>query len=183
MGRQARSGRLAGATRGFGRRSSIKCGRAPPLSLSSAQSCLLLTLTLAEESRRASLGKRGRRSPGPDRGRHDGGEGRDLRRRLVMPDAWGTSAATMGAPLIPALAFAVVRMAYLALYLYVAADDRRLRVQLLLDAIPQSLGLSTLIGGAMLGGAAQTVLCAAAFAIDFGGARITSNFSGYKLRS
>ncbi len=100
-----------------------------------------------------------------------------------MPDAWGTSAATLDAPLIPALAFAVVRMAYLALYLYVAADDRRLRVQLLLDAIPQSLGLITLIGGAMLGGAAQTVLCAAAFAIDFGGARITSNFSGYKLRS
>src|SRR5258708_25776647 len=99
-----------------------------------------------------------------------------------MPDAWGTSAATLDAPLIPALAFAVVRMAYLALYLYVAADDRRLRVQLLLDAIPQSLGLITLIGGAMLGGAAQTVLCAAAFAIDFGGAPITPNFNRSKPR-
>src|SRR5258708_20980316 len=77
-----------------------------------------------------------------------------------MPDAWGTSAATLDAPLIPALAFAVVRMAYLALYLYVAADDRRLRVQLLLDAIPQSLGLITLIGGAMLRGGARTPFCA-----------------------
>jgi len=55
MVRQARSGRLAGATRGFGRRSSLKCGRAPPLSLSSAQSCLMLTLTLVVESRVAVL--------------------------------------------------------------------------------------------------------------------------------
>src|SRR5258708_37640004 len=88
-----------------------------------------------------------------------------------MPDAWGTSAATLDAPLIPALAFAVVRMAYLALYLYVAADDRRLRVQLLLDAIPQSLGLITLIGGAMLGGGAPNPVLGAAFPPDLRGVR------------
>src|SRR5260370_35930133 len=84
-----------------------------------------------------------------------------------MPDAWGTSAARLDAPLIPALAFAVVRMAYLALYLYVAADDRRLRVQLLLDAIPQSLGLIPLIRGAMLGGAPPPRLAPPAVAARF----------------
>jgi low temperature requirement protein LtrA len=37
--------------------------------------------------------------------------------------------------------------------------------------------------GALFGGAAQTVLWAAAVAIDFGGGWVTSGFSGYHLRS
>src|SRR5258707_2150350 len=98
-----------------------------------------------------------------------------------MPDAWGTSAATLDAPLIPALAFAVVRMAYLALYLYVAADDRRLRVQLLLDAIPQSLGLITLIGGAIPGGAPHNLVWAAAFPHRFGRGPHIPQFTRHKL--
>lgn len=101
---------------------------------------------------------------------------------LVMPDAWGRGTGTLNGPLTLALAFTVVRVVYLALYLY-AADDRRLRLQLLLDTIPQSLAWIALISGALLGETAQTALWALAFVIDFGGGRITSSFSGWKLRS
>jgi len=101
---------------------------------------------------------------------------------LVMPDAWG-GGESLDAPLIVAIAFAVVRVVYLLSYLYAAGDDRRLRSQLLLDAIPQSLALVAIIVGAVLGGTAQTALWAGAFVIDFGGGRVSSTFLGFRLRS
>jgi low temperature requirement protein LtrA len=45
------------------------------------------------------------------------------------------------------------------------------------------LALIALIVGAGLGGTAQTVLWAITFAIDFGGGRISSSFSGWNVRS
>ena len=100
---------------------------------------------------------------------------------LVMPDAWGGG--HLDAPVILAVSLAVVRVVYTGLYLHVAAGDRRLRTQVLLGAIPQSAAWIAFIVGALIGGAAQTVLWAAAVAIDFGGGRVTSSFSGYHLRS
>ncbi len=100
---------------------------------------------------------------------------------LVMPDAWGGGHSD--APVILAVSLAVVRVVYTGLYLYAAAGDRRLRAQVLLGAIPQSAAWIAFIVGALIGGAAQTVLWAAAVAIDFGGAWVTSRFSGYHLRS
>jgi low temperature requirement protein LtrA len=101
---------------------------------------------------------------------------------LVVPDAWGGNG-PLNAPVVLAAAFAVVRLIYLGLFLLVAADDRRLRAQLLLDTIPQSLALVVLIVGAEAGGTVQTVLWATAFVIDFGGGRIASSFSGWNVRS
>ena len=100
---------------------------------------------------------------------------------LVIPDAWGGDHSD--APVILAVSLAVVRVVYTGLYLYAAAGDRRLRTQVLLGAIPQSAAWIAFIAGALIGGAAQTVLWAAAVAIDFGGAWVTSSFSGYHLRS
>jgi low temperature requirement protein LtrA len=77
----------------------------------------------------------------------------------------------------------VVRIIYTGLYLYAAACDRRLRVQVLLGAIPLCAAWIAFVIGALMGGAAQTVLWAAAVAIDFGGGCVTSGFSGYHLRS
>jgi heme/copper-type cytochrome/quinol oxidase subunit 4 len=69
---------------------------------------------------------------------------------LVMPDAWSRRTGTVDAPLTLALAFAVVRLVYFGLYLTSAADDRRLRVQLLVDTIPETISLIALIAGALL---------------------------------
>ncbi|MEY9966831.1 low temperature requirement protein LtrA [Streptacidiphilus sp. MAP12-16] len=102
---------------------------------------------------------------------------------LVMPDAWSRHTGTVDAPLILALAFTVVRLVYFGLYLLSAADDRRLRVQLLADAIPQTFSQIALIAGAVLAGGWQTALWAAAFVIDFGGGRIASGVGGWKVRS
>jgi len=49
---------------------------------------------------------------------------------LVMPDAWGGG--RLDAPVILAVSLAAVRIIYTGLYLYAAACDRRLRVQVLL---------------------------------------------------
>ncbi|GGT61023.1 low temperature requirement protein A [Actinomadura citrea] len=102
---------------------------------------------------------------------------------LVMPDAFGRHAGTVDAPLVLAVAFCVVRAVYFGLYLSSVAGDRRLRDQLLLDAIPQTISLIALLAGAVLGGTWQTVLWAAAFAVDFGGGRIASGLGGWSVRS
>ena len=102
---------------------------------------------------------------------------------LVMPDAWSRRTGTVDAPLILAAAFIVVRLVYFGLQLTAAAEDRRLRVQLLADAIPQTFSLVPLIGGAVLAGAWQTALWAVAFAIDFGGGWIASRVGGWRVRS
>ena len=101
---------------------------------------------------------------------------------LVMPDAWSRPG-TVDAPLILAAAFIVVRLVYFGLQLTAAAEDRRLRVQLLADAIPQTFSLVPLIAGAVLLGAWQTALWAVAFAIDFGGGWLASRVGGWQVRS
>jgi hypothetical protein len=103
---------------------------------------------------------------------------------LVMPDAWSRHTGTVDAPLIVAAAFIVVRLIYFGLHLTAAAEDSRLRTQLLADAIPQTFSLAPLIAGAVLaGGAWQTALWAAAFVIDFGGGWIASRVGGWQVRS
>ena len=76
---------------------------------------------------------------------------------LVVPDAWGGHG-SLNAPVLLAAAFAVVRVVYLGLFLHVAADDRRLRTQLLLDTSPQSLALVALFVGAEAGEAAGQIV-------------------------
>ncbi|MEV0908834.1 low temperature requirement protein A [Streptomyces hokutonensis] len=102
---------------------------------------------------------------------------------LVMPDAWSRRTGTVDAPLILAAAFIVVRLVYFGLYLTAAAEDSGLRVQLLADAIPQTLSLVPLIAGAVLAGTWQTALWSVAFAIDFGGGWIASRVGGWRVRS
>jgi low temperature requirement protein LtrA len=102
---------------------------------------------------------------------------------LVMPDAWSRHTGTVDAPLVLALAFAVVRLVYFGLYLTSASDDRRLRVQLLVDTIPETVSLIALIAGALLAARWQTVLWGAAFLVDFGGGRIASTVGGWRVRS
>jgi low temperature requirement protein LtrA len=101
---------------------------------------------------------------------------------LVMPEAWNDRA-PLDPPVVLAVAFAIARVIYLALYLRATAHDRHVRSQLLLDTIPQSLALIAIIVGAVVGGAAQTAAWAVAFAVDFSGGRGSSGVRGYRLRS
>lgn len=101
---------------------------------------------------------------------------------LVMPEAWDATA-PIDPPVVLAVAFAVARVIYLALYLRATAGDRLVRSQLLLDIIPQSLALIGIIGGAVVGGTTQAAAWAAAFAVDFSVGRGSSGVRGYRLRS
>jgi low temperature requirement protein LtrA len=96
---------------------------------------------------------------------------------LVMPEAWNDRA-PLDPPVVLAVAFAIARVIYLALYLRATAGDRHVRSQLLLDTIPQSLALIAIIVGAVVGGPAQAAAWAAAFAVDFSGGR-----GSFRLRS
>jgi low temperature requirement protein LtrA len=102
---------------------------------------------------------------------------------LVMPDAWRRGNGTVDAPLTLALAYIVFRALHLALYFYAAAQNPQLRRTLRLFAITTTLAWIPLILGAVLGGTAQTLLWAAAFAIDWNGGLIASFASGWQLRS
>ncbi len=101
---------------------------------------------------------------------------------LVMPEAWDDHA-PLDPPVVLAVAFAVARVIYLALYLRATAGERLVRSQLLLDTVPQSLALIAIILGAVIGGAAQAAAWAVAFTVDFSGGRGSSGVRGYRLRS
>lgn len=102
---------------------------------------------------------------------------------LILPDAWHDVPGGLNEPLILALAYTVVRVLYLATYLYAAAGDRRLRRQLLLSSMASSAGWVAFIAGALIGGATQVVLWAATFVIDFTAGRFLSTYGGYRVRS
>jgi low temperature requirement protein LtrA len=102
---------------------------------------------------------------------------------LVIPDAWRHGREILGAPLVLALAYVVIRGTDVGLYYYAAAGDPPLRKTVRLFAITTTLAWVPLILGAVLDGAAQTPLWAAAFLIDFSGGFVASALSGWELPS
>ena len=102
---------------------------------------------------------------------------------LVIPYAWRHGDRAADAPLTLAVAYIVVRVVHLCLFLLVAADNRRLRVQVLLYGIPTALGWTPLIVGALLGGTAQTLLWLAALIAESVGNRLVSTFRGWRVHS
>jgi low temperature requirement protein LtrA len=102
---------------------------------------------------------------------------------LVIPAAWRHDSRAVDPPLVLVLAYIVVRALHLALYYHTATGTRRLRVQVLLLAIPVALSWIPLILGVVLGGTPQTLLWAAALLIDGIGIRVATAFGGFQLRS
>jgi low temperature requirement protein LtrA len=102
---------------------------------------------------------------------------------LLIPDAWRPGSRAVDARLTLAVAFVVLRALHLALFYYLSASDRRLRVQVLLFAIPTVLAWIPLVLGALLGGTAQILLWTAAFLVDAVGALTASVYGGWRLRS
>ncbi len=102
---------------------------------------------------------------------------------LVIPDSFRHTDGGVDAPLALAVAYVVLRVLDIALYFHIAADDRQMRLTLLIFSATATLACTPLLIGAVLNGIEQTVLWAAAFAIDFGGGFLASTFSGWRLRS
>ncbi|RKN55387.1 low temperature requirement protein A [Micromonospora costi] len=96
---------------------------------------------------------------------------------LVLPQAWRDGSQSLAAPMTLALVYVVVRTVYLALVWHISAGNARLRASLRLRVIPVAVGLILLLFGAVFGGAAQTLLWAAAFLIDCIGGLLIAVFA------
>ena len=88
---------------------------------------------------------------------------------LALPEAWGDEGGGISAPVVLAVAFAVVRGVHLGVYAVAAAGDTGLRRQLLRTAVPVAVAAVLLVVGALLGGVAQTALWALALVVDYTG--------------
>ncbi|MEU6208032.1 low temperature requirement protein A, partial [Micromonospora musae] len=97
---------------------------------------------------------------------------------LVLPEAWRNGNQSLAAPMTLALVYIVVRAVYLGLVWHISAGNARLRTSLRFRLIPILVGLIALLFGAALGGAAQTMLWAAAFLIDCIGGLLIAVFAG-----
>ncbi|MDQ0577167.1 low temperature requirement protein LtrA [Agromyces albus] len=102
---------------------------------------------------------------------------------LVIPYAWEPHSGWLSPALVLALAFTVVRSSYVSTFLWTSRGDRRLRTQVLIDAIPQTLSSVLLIVGAVLGGDLQSVCWAVAFGLDFGVGWLVSRYNGWRVTS
>ncbi|HKA93802.1 MAG TPA: low temperature requirement protein A, partial [Acidimicrobiia bacterium] len=94
---------------------------------------------------------------------------------LCVPEAFGDRA------LLFAVAYGVVRVAHIALFLIASRDDPALRRSVLLGlAVSTAAAMGLLIGASFLSGAAQETLWATAILIDWGGPALFGT-QGWKL--
>ena len=101
---------------------------------------------------------------------------------LSFPEAFADLPGGLFAPLVLATCYAVVRLAHLACYLVAAGEDRDLRRQLLLTAIPVVLAVVLLVVGGLIGPPYQSALWALALLVDYAGIWIAGT-SGWRLHS
>jgi low temperature requirement protein LtrA len=93
---------------------------------------------------------------------------------LSIPEAWGDRGGGVSAPVVLAVGIAVVRLGHLTVFLVAAGTDAGLRRQLQRTAVPVSTAATLLVTGAVVGGATQTALWAAALVIDYVGVYVTA---------
>jgi low temperature requirement protein LtrA len=86
---------------------------------------------------------------------------------LCIPEAWGDRGGGLNASVVLAIGIALVRFIHLGVYAVAAAGDAGLLRQLRRTAVPVALAAVLLVLGAVVGGALQTVLWAAALVIDY----------------
>jgi low temperature requirement protein LtrA len=99
---------------------------------------------------------------------------------LAVPEAWDDRGGGPTAGVVLAGALAFVRLAHIAVFAYVAADDHDLRRQLVRMGLPVSVAAAVLVVGAILGGPAQTLLWLLALAIDYTGVYV-AGATGWRL--
>jgi low temperature requirement protein LtrA len=88
---------------------------------------------------------------------------------LTIPEAYDDLPGGWNGPLVLALAYTLVRVIHMTLYIVAAGDDARLRRQVLLtQAVAMAPAATALIVGAVVGGPAQTWIWLGAFLYDAG---------------
>ena len=87
---------------------------------------------------------------------------------LALPEAYDDLPGGLYAPLVVAIAYAIVRLIHGTLYLLAAGDDAQLRRQVLItEAVAMVPAVIALVIGALVGEPAQTWIWLAAFLYDF----------------
>ncbi|WP_104167350.1 low temperature requirement protein A [Arthrobacter sp. SX1312] len=102
---------------------------------------------------------------------------------LAIPEAFHDLEGGLSGPLVLALAYFVVRVMHLLLYLYAAMDDKPLQRQVLTLSVAMLPGSALILVGALIGGTAQTWLWAAGLALDITLTYLTSTGGNWRLPS
>ncbi len=102
---------------------------------------------------------------------------------ILIPEAFHDSPGGINAPLTLAIAYSIVRVLYLATYMYASSGDRELRNALTRLNILTIISWVPFIAGALIGGYPQVVLWTATFIIDFGGGAASTSHGGWRLRT
>jgi len=102
---------------------------------------------------------------------------------LVIPESFEDLPGGLHAPLVLAVAYIVVRVVHLLLYLAAAGDDGPLRRQVLVSTWALLVGVVFLIPGAVVGGAAQTWLWLLGLVLDVAVTYATSRRGNWRVHS
>ncbi|MBQ1092693.1 low temperature requirement protein A [Streptomyces sp. B93] len=104
---------------------------------------------------------------------------------LTVPEAWHDMAGGLYGPVVLVCAYLVVRVIHLVVYsaAATAVHDAGLRRQVAVAWPPLLLSAALLIAGALLGGRTQTLLFAAALAVDWGIVYLTSRGGDWRVHS
>jgi low temperature requirement protein LtrA len=101
---------------------------------------------------------------------------------LAIPESFDDLPGGLFAPFVLAACYATVRATHLLVYLVAAGDDRGLRRQLLVTAVPTAVACLLLVAGGAAGPPWQSVLWALALVVDYGGVWLGGT-AGWRLNS
>jgi low temperature requirement protein LtrA len=102
---------------------------------------------------------------------------------LAIPDAFEQPGRGIDAALLLVLSIIVLRLQHLAVYLIAAGDDRMLRRQLLITAIPVAGWAGLLVVGAEVDGDARLAFWTLALAVDYVGIFVSARTGGWRLNA
>ncbi|HEX4444047.1 MAG TPA: low temperature requirement protein A [Galbitalea sp.] len=102
---------------------------------------------------------------------------------LAIPTAFVRIPGALNAALVVAIAYFLVRIVHMALYLVASGDDRALRRQVLRTSVSMWVSVGLIVVGAIIGGPAQTGIWLGAFIADMLITYLTSHEGDWHVRS
>ncbi|MHA7263691.1 low temperature requirement protein A [Arthrobacter sp. TMN-37] len=102
---------------------------------------------------------------------------------LAIPEAFHDLDGGLNGPLVLAVAYFIVRLVHLGLYLIAAGDDVPLRRQVIKTSSAMFTGSGIIITGALIGGSAQTWFWLAGLAVDITLTYLTSTGGNWRVHS
>ena len=101
---------------------------------------------------------------------------------LTIPESFEDGPGGLFGPFVLAACYATVRIAHLAVYLVAAGEDRALRRQLFVTAIPTAGACLLLVAGGAVGAPWQSLLWVLALVVDYAGV-FASGTEGWRVYS